>query len=140
MFANISGYSVGIGLLGAYDSLGSWAYGAGAHARIGILLQRSLVTVALLTVPVRFQGHRRSCCAAVARGHVTLSPLSSAAQVVVLWAHIESVLVAFKVRCGITPRPVLRVVVSSRAPPSQWCACGCMCVCAATARHREAER
>ncbi len=53
MLANVTGYSVGIGVMSAYDSLGSQAFGAKNLPRVGILLQRACVSLLLLSVPVR---------------------------------------------------------------------------------------
>ena len=53
MLANVTGFSIGIGLLTAFDSLGSQAFGAGNLPRVGVLLQRSFVALASVCVPVR---------------------------------------------------------------------------------------
>jgi MATE family multidrug resistance protein len=52
MFCNVTGYSVGIGLLAAMDTLGAQAFGAKNYMRVGILLQRTIFILAIACIPI----------------------------------------------------------------------------------------
>ena len=52
MWANVSGTSICMGGMTALDSLASQAFGAGEFELVGILLQRCIWIVTLLTIPI----------------------------------------------------------------------------------------
>ena len=52
MFGNVFGFSIGLGLLTAMDTLCTQAIGAGRPKLLGVLLQRSWVVIATLSVPM----------------------------------------------------------------------------------------
>lgn len=52
MFANVTGFSVGIGLCTAMDTLCSQAYGAGKPRVLGLVLQRAIVILAIISLPI----------------------------------------------------------------------------------------
>jgi len=52
MFCNVTGYSIAIGLMSAFDTLCAQAYGAKQFKRCGILLQRSFVIITITAIPV----------------------------------------------------------------------------------------
>lgn len=54
MFANVSCLSILIGMSSAVETLGSQHNGAGNYAEVGIILQRSILILGLITVPIFF--------------------------------------------------------------------------------------
>ncbi|KDO23821.1 hypothetical protein SPRG_11253 [Saprolegnia parasitica CBS 223.65] len=52
MYFNVTGYSIGLGLASAMDTLCSQAYGAGNLQRIGVLLQSGLLVLSVLFLPI----------------------------------------------------------------------------------------
>ncbi|KAH3764537.1 solute carrier family 47 [Pelomyxa schiedti] len=52
MVVNVSGFSFGVGLLGAIDTLSSQAFGAGNCRRVGIILQRAVLMLWVYCIPV----------------------------------------------------------------------------------------
>ncbi|KDO16725.1 hypothetical protein SPRG_21948 [Saprolegnia parasitica CBS 223.65] len=52
MYFNVTGYSIGLGLASAMDTLCSQAYGAGNLQRIGVVLQSGLLVLSVLFLPI----------------------------------------------------------------------------------------
>lgn len=52
MFANVSCLSILIGMSGAVETLGSQHNGAGNYREVGIVLQRSILILSLITLPI----------------------------------------------------------------------------------------
>ncbi|KAH3761092.1 multidrug and toxin extrusion protein 1 [Pelomyxa schiedti] len=52
MLANVTGWSVGIGLLSAVDTLASQAYGAQNYKKVGIILQRGVLVCWCYCIPI----------------------------------------------------------------------------------------
>ncbi|KAH3765586.1 solute carrier family 47 [Pelomyxa schiedti] len=52
MIANVTGYSFGIGLLSAIDTLASQAYGAGNFKKVGDILQRAVLIAWICCIPI----------------------------------------------------------------------------------------
>ncbi len=54
MFANVSCLSILIGMSGAVETLGSQHNGAGNYKEVGIILQRSIIILGIITIPIIF--------------------------------------------------------------------------------------
>lgn len=54
MFANVSCLSILIGMSGAVETLGSQHNGAGNYKEVGIILQRSILILGFITIPIIF--------------------------------------------------------------------------------------
>ena len=52
VFGNVFGFSIGLGLLTAMDTLCTQAVGAGRPKLLGVLLQRSWLVIILISVPM----------------------------------------------------------------------------------------
>ena len=54
MLCNISGYSIGFGMLSALDTLISQAYGAKEYRQMGLFAQRAMAILTLCCIPIIF--------------------------------------------------------------------------------------